>query len=432
MSNSSAPGGGELQGLRRDRLISAKFLRWGQHGITLVLWGFAVARALVLDPAHPGLVLSVGVLFAGWYLCGLPLMHRDDAPRRLTGWLAVLLLFWVLGLVLSAEFMWLAFSLWLLVGHLLGLTASILCSALIYALAIGLPYLLHQSLGAAGIIGPVVGGSFAWGISRGYLQLLRDVEERNVLVASLRQAQEHTSKLQEELARSQHEAGQLAERTRLARDIHDTIAQQLAAISLHARAANALTDSTRTEANPDAEERFAPVLAQVGELAGQALTDLRRIIAALAPAELEDRALVGALGRMLGRLQEQSGIRTELRAAPGLPVLPSTVQVALLRTAQSALANVQQHSEAKNVVLSLHDAGDTVRMDIVDDGRGFDPTPWRQGLAPRDIDGGFGLPAMDQRLRELGGGLVVESAPGHGTALSAHLPLTAKKGSDTR
>ncbi|MCW4467048.1 sensor histidine kinase [Glutamicibacter sp. MNS18] len=409
--------------IRREKLISARLLQLGQHGITLVLLVFAVLRALVVDPGHGVLVLGVGILLAGWYVLGLPLMIRGGAPRRVLGWLAVLLALWVAALVVSAEFMWLAFSLWLLVGHLLGLGLSVLLSVLIYALAIVLPFVVYGNISYAGVLGPLVGGSFAWGISRGYLQLLHDVQERNTLVASLRQAHREMAALQEELARSQHEAGMLAERTRVARDIHDTIAQQLAAISLHARAAGG------THSGPDSDSRQdARALEQVGELAGQALSDLRRIIAALAPAELEDQALAGALGRMLQRLERQSGIRTELRAAAGLPVLGSTVQVALLRTAQSALANVQQHSRAGRLVLSLQDAGDTVRMDIVDDGVGFDTASWQAGLGHRETDGGFGLQAMGQRLRELGGGLEVESSPGAGTALSAYLPLSAQKG----
>ena len=79
-------------------------------------------------------------------------------------------------------------------------------------------------------------------------------------------------------------------------------------------------------------------------------------------------------------------------------------------------------------VLSLQDAGDTVRMDIVDDGVGFDTDRWRAGLGGPVLGGGFGLHAMGQRLRELGGGLDVESTPGGGTALSAHLPLNPAKG----
>jgi signal transduction histidine kinase len=107
------------------------------------------------------------------------------------------------------------------------------------------------------------------------------------------------------------------------------------------------------------------------------------------------------------------------------PVLPTAVEVALLRTAQSALANVRRHSEAGRVVVSLSAWGQDVRLDVVDDGKGFDVDAVRALPA----DGGYGLRAIRERLRELGGGLDVESASGDGTALSAHIPLAGGKGS---
>ncbi|HEY9424759.1 MAG TPA: ATP-binding protein, partial [Microterricola sp.] len=103
-----------------------------------------------------------------------------------------------------------------------------------------------------------------------------------------------------------------------------------------------------------------------------------------------------------------------------LPALATTVEVALLRTAQSALANVRQHAGASRVVVNLADAGDSVRLDIVDNGSGFDAGAWDTGPGSA---GGYGLHSMRARLRELGGGLDVESAAGEGVALSAHVPL---------
>ncbi|MDN5559306.1 MAG: sensor histidine kinase, partial [Ruaniaceae bacterium] len=95
------------------------------------------------------------------------------------------------------------------------------------------------------------------------------------------------------------------------------------------------------------------------------------------------------------------------------------VEVALLRTAQSALANVRLHAQATRVVVSLIDADDSVRLDIIDDGVGFDLNAWERSARTSS----YGLRFMRARLRELGGGLDVESTPGEGTAISVHLPI---------
>ena len=147
---------------------------------------------------------------------------------------------------------------------------------------------------------------------------------------------------------------------------------------------------------------------------------MRRIVAALAPAELDDDALAAALQRMLDRIRDETGLQGELHVDDSMPILPTEVEVALLRTAQSALANVRLHARASRVVMSLVDADDTVRLDIIDDGIGFDQPAWEQDA---DAGSSYGLRFMRARLRELGGGLDIESTPGEGTALSIHLPI---------
>src|SRR5699024_1382584 len=101
---------------------------------------------------------------------------------------------------------------------------------------------------------------------------------------------------------------------------------------------------------------------------------------------------------------------------------PTALEVALLRTAQGALANVRAHSEADRVVVTLSGLQDRVLLEVVDDGRGFDPATLTERPGGYR-HGGYGLPSSKARLRELGGDLAIESAPDEGTALSAHLPL---------
>jgi signal transduction histidine kinase len=224
------------------------------------------------------------------------------------------------------------------------------------------------------------------------------------------------AELQDELALAQWHSGAIAERTRISRDIHDTVAQALSSIRLLTHAGGSRT----TDA--DASRTFA----QVEALAGDSLADVRRIVAALAPAELEDAALASALRRMLDRAHDEAGLAVELHVDDTLPLLRTEVEVALLRTAQSALSNVRLHAGASRVVVTLTDDQDAVRMDISDDGAGFDVAAWE-----RDSGAGsssYGLRFMRARLRELGGGLDVESTPGEGTAISAHLPIHVEEG----
>ena len=324
----------------------------------------------------------------------------------------------IAAVAVSAEFVWLAFLLWLLAGHLLPLRWGLLFSGFVLAVVIVAPILHHGTTSYANIFGPLIGGIFAFGISRGYLQLLRDAAERERLVASLTRAQAETAELQDELALAQRHSGAIAERARISRDIHDTIAQALSSIRLLAHAG-----AGRTE-DPDA----ARTLAQVETLAGDSLADVRRIVAALATAELDDDALAAALQRMLDRIRDETGLQGELHVDDSLPILPTEVEVALLRTAQSALANVRLHARASRVVMSLIDADDTVRLDIIDDGIGFDQPAWEQDA---DAGSSYGLRFMRARLRELGGGLDIESTPGEGTALSIHLPIRPGQASAT-
>ena len=400
---------------KQHRLFaSPTVLRSGQHLVTAILLLIALLRELTGVEAFWPVVIS-SVVFAFWYTAGFIGMAKTQAQRLPLWWLAGLLAIWAAMLWVSPEFMWLAFSLWLLLGHQLPFFPSILWSVVVYALAIVAPYLHQGQTNIAAIAGPMVGGIFAWGISRGYLMLERDAQLRQNLVDSLIRTQDEMSAMQEELARSQHEAGVAVERTRLSREIHDTIAQQLSSIGLHAKAGLAAQDLHKS----------SQALQRIDELSGEALVDLRRIIAALAPAELDTQALGSALERILNKFEQDTGIHTRLNIDEGLPVLEPSVQIALLRTAQSALSNVQRHSNAATVAINLTAAANEIRMDIVDDGVGFAPSEVRKETPNQE--GGYGLKAMAARLRQLNGGLDVESSPGEGTALCAHLPMLLVK-----
>lgn len=153
------------------------------------------------------------------------------------------------------------------------------------------------------------------------------------------------------------------------------------------------------------------------------LAEARRFVRALSPPDLEHGSLAAALSRLASRTSTQE--LTVRFAVSGTPVaLPTPYEVALLRTAQSALANAVRHSGARRAEITLSFMGTSVSLDVVDDGRGFDPES-SGGSRRSSGSGGFGLPAMRSRARSLGGTLSVETAPGQGTALAATLPLPA-------
>src|SRR5699024_1578022 len=211
----------------------------------------------------------------------------------------------------------LAFVLWLLAGQVLSLRGAVIFSIAVFALVVAAPLLHHGEVAYASVLGPLVGGLFALGISRGYLALLEDARRREQLVRSLEQAQEDMAALHDELALPQRHAGRLAERARLARDLHDTVAQGLSSISLLASASAASAgDGDRG-------------LRQIESLARENLEDLRRIIAALTPAELADQALPAALARVVDRFRAETGIEARLEVDESLPMLEPRAEVAL-------------------------------------------------------------------------------------------------------
>lgn len=383
---------------RRRMLRAARF---ALHLITVVLVVIATTRAGIGGELLP--VLLAASFFLAWYGAGAGFA----LPRAAGWWMLGLGVIWLGMLVLSPEFVWLAFPLLLLAGHVLRLPWSAVYVAGVLAAAIVAPFLQPGGVAAgtalAHLVGPIVGGGFAFAVSLGYDAMLRDAAERERLIDSLLRARREAERLQDELALNQREAGASGERTRLARDLHDTIAQELSTIVMLARVEE-----------PDRARPRRTI--QIEQLAQHSLTDLRRIVAALAPADLDESALAAALDRMLTAAHDDLGLSVQLQVDPDLPALPTAIEVALLRVAQSALANVRQHAHARSVLIALTGDGASVHLLVRDDGTGFDAD------APRS-DRSYGLAAMRSRLREGGGDLEVRAAPGAGTTIAATLPL---------
>lgn len=373
-----------------------------QHAMFAALLVASVAAALSRGDA-PAPVLAAAVVLGGCYLAGLRL-----ARHRPIAWLLVLAACWLAAVVVSESFIWLGFVLWLLAGHFLTGPAALAFALGTLAVVLGAPLLHGEPLTLAGVLGPTLGAVFALALSTGEHALVRDALERERLVENLVRAQAEAEELHAEVAATQRELGALAERTRLSRDIHDTLAQGFSSIVLLARAGRA------------AEAQPPETLARIEEVAAENLDEARRLVAALAPRGLTP-GIVAALQRQLDLLREAAGVAGELRLDGDLDSLPTAVEVALLRTVQGALANVRGHARASRVVLTLARTDDSVLLDVADDGVGFDADAWAS-RAPGPAGRGYGLHALRSRLRELGGDVEVTSAPGAGTVVSARLP----------
>jgi signal transduction histidine kinase len=206
----------------------------------------------------------------------------------------------------------------------------------------------------------------------------------------------------------------LEERTRLAREIHDTLAQQLTGIVIQLEAAQALVSRD--------PERSIPALASAQELARSALAEARRSVWDLRPAPLASTGLISAAEKEVERFRHRTGIGARLRAehmAPP-PALRPQSEVTLLRITQQALANIAAHSGASRVTVRLRNLGDHVELTVKDNGHGFDTS----ALPP----GSFGIVGMAERARIAGGTFQVESAPGRGTTITVDLPVSTDAG----
>ncbi len=379
-------------------------LRTGLHVLFVALIALVIGGA-ALDPtgASAEVVVALALLLLATYLLG-GLLVGNHSPRirwPRPGWLALLTVEWLALIWLTPEAAYLVFPLFFLYLHLLGRrngTIAVVATTVVAIVALG----VHTGWSVGGVVGPVVGAGVAVMIGLGYEALAREATERERLMAEL-------FATRDQLVASEHEAGVLAERARLAREIHDTVAQGLSSIQMLLYAAE----------RADPECPGLPHLQLARETAGSNLADARRFIRELTPSNLDEEGLGGALRRLAETQWEPHGIEVKVRMADA-PPLPMHLQTALLRIAQGAVANVIQHADATTATITLTGDHETLRFSVADDGCGFDtdaPTSLRQ----RGRSDSFGLRATKERVDQLGGELTVESVPGKGTVLMVDL-----------
>jgi signal transduction histidine kinase len=396
-------------------------------GIPYALLAILAAITIPWRELHPAaLALDVGliVLAAGWMLA----FHSLQRPSRRSPHAPIL----VFGLIVITGALvwrdgWFGFLVavcfgfahtrlrwpWRLAGasgtalvgalsQTSGVHGSLLFRLTIFAFAIGLDLLLLNSL--------------MWLLHDRDEQVAQHQRALAELSAANRRLEATIAEnegLHQQLLVQARETGILDERRRMAREIHDTLAQGLTGIVTQLQAAEQAADDP---------VRWRRHLTAATRLARDSLTEARRSVHALRPEPLENGRLSEALACVADRWSGLHGTPVQVTTTGAVRPVPPEVEFALLRAAQEALANVARHAHASRVGLTVSYMENEVALDVRDDGVGFDTT------APgpvRPRHGGFGLVAMRQRIEDLAGTLQVESEPGGGTAISACVPTVA-------
>lgn len=410
-------------------------LRVGLHAMFCALLILGAVRVwLADDAAHAGLPVvllaaaALGLVYAG----GIVVEYRAqrgvgsfssptvNQQRSARWWWAVVVVLWLSALVLANDFLWVLFPLVFVTLAVLPRPANLPAAAVLWAAGVVVVAWLHpQHWHIAVAIGPGIGTVFAVAIYVSYRALHREA-------LTQRRIAEELAATQQELAATEHQAGRLEERERLARDIHDTLAQGLSSIVLLARAGRA-SASTAEAASPESKNAATDVFSTIEDTARDNLAEARRFVRDLtAPSAQAD--LPDAINDILQRMRRRGsglGEATEFRANFSGDThrrLPESVVTAVVRCVQEALNNVAKHAHADHAVVSVAVLGDELTVDIFDDGRGFDPAQAPQ----QESSHGYGLGGIQQRIAALSGTVNIESAPGEGTVVAARIPLTSQ------
>jgi signal transduction histidine kinase len=388
-------------------------LRHIQHLVFFIVVGAALVRLAGLNLALCWEIVTVSAVLAVVYAVGLALWLRMGAFAR-HAWSAALILLWAVLVQLTPPFLtvayvWCAVPLACAVLRALGRRGAVVAVAAITFVLVGQLTLATGRFDVEVVLVPVAA---VWGTVALYRAQQRDAAERQRLVEELRGTRDV-------LAQEQRRAGVLEERTRIARDLHDTLAQELSGSVMLLQAAE-----RSWEERPDVA-RVRVRMAADNLSAG--LAETRRMITDLIPSAVAEAGLAGALHLLCARAQQDEIAERVQFCSAGShgPDIGEQVTTTLFRVAQSALANVREHAHATNVTVTLHHHPDHVELEVCDDGVGFDHA--HLGGVFRSSRG-LGLPSAQARLREYGGDLDVDSAPGRGTRIRATLPVRRLSG----
>ncbi|WP_448002857.1 sensor histidine kinase [Agromyces bauzanensis] len=401
-------------------------VRWwdaAAAGVALVLGGI-----LALDPPYGpddvGAWTSIAAMLVLYALLGRRLVRRQRTPLDLVH---AALLAAVVGTGISFDpFMSFlqAFAYPLVWVAAAGLRTAIASNALI-AVGVGAGYYVATGSGNLLLAVGVSVFSFIFSLVLGlwFVRVAELGEERARLLAELEAAQD-------ELAAMHRDAGVTSERERLAREIHDTLAQSLTGLVLLAQRARREIGTTDASGTTDAlgttdasgstdaagtTPPAAETVALIEQTAREALGEARALVAANAPVRVESD-LPDALTRLAERFTRETGVR--VTADVDEVRLGRDLEVVLLRCAQEALANVRKHAHATSAVLRVVARDDAVELTVADDG---------VGVAGARESSGFGVSGMRERLALVGGRLALEPGDGGGTVLRATVPAPERE-----
>ncbi|MER7177723.1 sensor histidine kinase [Streptomyces mesophilus] len=376
----------QVSGGSADHDPDAGWLARIMHITFFALLGASLVRFLLRHPgeARTPWIIAFSVLLALLYVLG-PALGARPTPRWML-WLGAVVGVWVVLVLLAPSFTWCAVPLFYTGLRTLPVRPALSLVVLLTGFVVVAQMRLADGFDPNLLVAPPAVAALAVAVFV------------------------HMRRQSERLAAIQRREGTLAERQRLAMEIHDTLAQGLSSQRMLLQAADRVWES-----DPDKARTHVRT---AGSFAERNLAEARRFVHDLAPADLAEG---GGLAAALTALAERSTTETlavRCRIEGPARALPDRVESALLRIAQGALANITEHSGASAAALTLTFLDDQVVLDIADNGRGFDPA----GVTPTGVRG-HGLPAIRARAGQLGGILTVESAPGEGTVLSAAIPL---------
>ncbi|MBX2998412.1 MAG: GAF domain-containing protein [Caldilineaceae bacterium] len=215
-----------------------------------------------------------------------------------------------------------------------------------------------------------------------------------------------------ENARLYGQAEQLAvieERQRLARELHDSVTQSLYSVNL-------MAETARRTATAGDLDRTRYLIDRSGEMARQALKEMRLLVYELRPAALAQEGLIGALQQRIETVEIRAGVKSRLLVEGDPTLLPPSIETSFYRIAQEALNNALKHAEATEVTVSVAINSAEANLIIKDNGKGFDPSIARE-------QGGIGLKSMQERTEQLAGQFTLHSSPGEGAAVHVCLPI---------
>lgn len=356
------------------------------------------------------LPIGLSVLFVLWHWGGLKFANRhgeDWEKRPYLRFIVILgdIAFWFVLVTISPAYYFVLFGMfsqvfrhlpikWATVATLI-LTGAIINAQLVDAgqdMSISSPlFWLYLFMGLGGI-------ALGLWIS----SIINQSSRRRDLIQQLEETQLALSEAK------RHE-GMLEERQRLAREIHDTLAQGFTSIVMHLEAAE--------QAMPNDLDTTHKHLDQARATARTSLDQARRVVQDLRPDLLEQQSLPDAITRTAVRWQEETNVPiTTTTTGTPIPLHPD-IEVTLLRATQESLANIRKHARATAVQLTLSYMGDVVILDVQDNGVGLN------GAAPSAFNGGYGLQAMRERAAQLGGTVEIESEPSDGTTVVLSIPI---------